>query len=180
MKKIILITLVIITLISSAFSQKKVTAVKSTQKSCDVHGYILENDPNGLNVRATPDKSGKVLSRLVRGDGDISLDIIGTSGGGWLKITNAWHGDRGDLFKDTGWVFATMLATGTKGSPNYDSPAKLFSTASKKSKVLIQIPSESEVVLLDCTGAWAKVSYKGTIGWLAPENQCGSPFTTCN
>jgi len=150
------------------------------QRSCDIHANILDNDPNGLNVRATPDKSGKILSRLIKGDGEISLDIIGTSGNGWLKITNAWHGDQGDLFKDTGWVFATMLATGTKGSPNYDSPAKLYSTQSKKSKVLMQIPSESEVILLDCTGSWAKVSYKGTNGWLAPENQCGSPFTTCS
>src|SRR6476660_1206243 len=145
MKKIILITMAIITLISAVYSQKKVSAVKTTEKSCDIHANILDKDPNGLNVRAAPDKSSKVLSSLIKGDGEISLDIIGTSGNGWVKITNAWHGDSGDLFKDTGWVFATMRATGTKGFPNYDAPANLYSSPSKKSKVLMRIPSEDEV-----------------------------------
>jgi SH3-like domain-containing protein len=180
MKKFILITIAITTLISAAYSQKKVSAVKTTEKSCDIQANVLDNDPNGLNVRATPDKSGKILSSLIMGDDQISLDIIGTAGNGWVKITNAWHGGRGDLFKDEGWVFATKLATGTKGFPNYASPAKLYSSPSKKSKVLMQIPSEDEVKILDCSGKWVKGSYKGTNGWLAPENQCGSPFTTCS
>lgn len=180
MKKIILILMAITALVSAGYSQKKAKAVKSTEKSCDIHANVLDKDPNGLNVRATPDKNGKILSTLVKDDTEISLDIIGTAGNGWVKITNAWHGDRGDIFKDTGWVFATMLATGTKGYPNYASTAKLYSTQSKTSKVLMQIPSEDEVIILDCDGRWVKVSYKGTNGWLAPENQCGSPFTTCS
>lgn len=176
MKKIILASFVIITLISAAFSQKSASAVKS----CQVFGYIADKDPNGLNVRETPDKSGKIVKRLVRGDGDISLDITASAGNGWVKITNAWNGNTDEEFKGTGWVFASLLATGTKGFPNYDSPAKLYSTPSKKSKVLMQIPSEDEVTIVDCSGKWAKVSYKGTTGWLAGENQCGSPFTTCS
>ncbi len=167
-------------MISAGYSQKKVKAVKSPQKSCDIHAYILDNDPNGLNVREMPDKSGKVLSRLIKGEDEILLDIIGTSGNGWLKITNAWHSGQGDLFKDQGWVFATMLATMVNGSPNYDSPAKLYSTASKKSKILMQVPSEAEVKVLDCDGGWTKVSYKGISGWLGRENQCGNPLTNCN
>jgi SH3-like domain-containing protein len=173
MKKLILITMAIAALFSTAFSQK-------TVKSCDISGYILDTDPNGLNIRATPDKNGKVLTRLIKGSGDISLDIIGTSGNGWVKITNAWHGEEGDVFKDTGWVFANMLATGTKGYPNYNSPVKLYSAASKNSKALKEIRSEEEVIVIDCAGKWAKVRYFKTTGWLAPENQCGSPFTTCN
>jgi SH3-like domain-containing protein len=176
MKKIISVTIAIITMFSAVYSQGKVMSTKP----CSVGAYVADNDPNGLNVRATPDKIGKIIHRLIKGDGDISLDITATSGGGWVKITNAWHGDTGEEFNGTGWVFATMLATGTKGFPNYDSPAKLYSTPSKKSKVLMQIPAENEVVILDCRGNWAKVSYKGTSGWLARDNQCGSPFTTCN
>jgi len=163
----------LLALVSTAFPQKAF-------KSCDVSGYVLDKDPNGLNVRQTPGKDGKIVSRLVAGSSDITLDIIGTNGGGWVKITNAWHGDDGDVFKGTGWVFATMLATGTKGYPNYDAPVKLYSSASKKSKSLLEVPSEQEVVVIDCDGKWAKVRYLKTVGWLAPENQCGNPFTTCS
>jgi uncharacterized protein YgiM (DUF1202 family) len=173
MRKTLLITIAIITLISAAYSQK-------AAKNCDISGYVFDNDPNGLNVRATPDKSGRVLSRLKKGAGDISLDIIGTSGNGWVKITNAWHGEDGELFNDKGWVFANLLATGTKGYPNYDSTVKLYSAPSKNSQALKEIRSEEEVIVLDCDGKWAKVRYFKTIGWLAPENQCGSPFTNCN
>jgi SH3-like domain-containing protein len=176
MKKIILASVAMMALISAAFPQQKAEPVKT----CAIAGYIADMDPNGLNVRAAPDKTGKIVKRLVRGTGDISLDIIASAGNGWVKITNAWHGDTNEEFKESGWVFASLLATGTKGSPNYDSPARLYSTPSKKSKVLMQIPSESEVIIVDCSGRWAKVSYKGTAGWLAGENQCGSPFTTCN
>jgi SH3-like domain-containing protein len=173
MKKLIFITMAMVTLISAVYPQK-------TVKSCDIGGYVLDNDPNGLNIRATPDKSGPILGRLKKGAGDISLDIIGSSGNGWVKITNAWHGEEGDVFKAAGWVFANLLATGTKGYPNYDSPVRLYSSPSKKSKAITEIRSEEEVILLDCAGKWAKVLYFKTSGWLAPENQCGSPFTTCN
>jgi SH3-like domain-containing protein len=173
MKKLILITIAVLTLFSAGYSQKNA-------KSCDIKGYVFDDDANGLNVRATPDKNGRVLSRLKKGAGDISVDIIGSSGTGWVKITNAWHGEDGELFNDKGWVFASLLATGTKGSPNYDSSVKLYSAPSKNSKALKEIRSEEEVIVLDCTGTWAKVKYFKTIGWLARENQCGSPFTTCN
>jgi len=173
MKKIFLMTL-LLTLFSSVFPQK------SAFKPCDLPAYVADRDPLGLNVRSLPDKSGRVLARLVKGESEITVDVIGASGSGWLKITNAWHGDNGDIFKEQGWVFGSMLATGTKGYPDYDAAARLYQTASKKGRILTKIPSESEVILLDCAGSWAKVSYNGTIGWLARENQCGSPFTTCN
>jgi SH3-like domain-containing protein len=176
MKTFILLAITTAILVSAVFSQEKVKAVKS----CDIKGYVLDNDPNGLNVRATPDKSGKILRSLIKDEDEILLDITAASGKGWVKITNVWRSDDDDLFKGTGWVFATMLATITKGYPNYDSPAKLYPSMSKKGKFLKQIPSESEVTILDCHGSWAKVSYKGTSGWLAPENQCGNPLTTCN
>jgi SH3-like domain-containing protein len=176
MKKNILVTIALMSLVSVAFAQK--SAEKS--RTCEVSAYIADTDPNGLNVRATPDKGGEILKRLVRGDGDISLDIIATAGNGWVKITNAWHGETSEEFKGSGWVFAAMLSTGTRGYPNYNSPAKLYASPSKKGKVIKSIPGEDVVTVQDCSGRWVKVSYRGTTGWLAPENQCGSPFTTCN
>ena len=173
MTKLILAAIVIITLVSTAFPQNGV-------KSCSINGYIFDKDENGLNVRATPDRKGRIVKRLIKGASDISLEIIGTSGNGWVKITNAEHGEEGEIFKGTGWVFANMLATGTKGYPNYDSPVKLYSAPSKNSKVSKEIRSEEEVIVVDCAGKWAKVRYVKTTGWLAPENQCGSPFTTCS
>lgn len=120
--------MVVLSLISSGYGQEKIKSVKP----CEINAYVADEDPNGLNVRAEPDKSGKILSRLIRGGSEISLDIIGTSGSGWVQITNAWHGDKGDVFKDKGWVFANLLATGTRGYPNYNSPAKLFFDAEQK------------------------------------------------
>jgi SH3-like domain-containing protein len=176
MKRNILLTIAILSFLTGAFGQKKAEAVKT----CKVSAYIADADPNGLNVRATPDKNGAILKRLVRGGGDISLDIIGSAGTGWVKITNAWHGDTDEEFKGSGWVFASLLATGTRGYPNYDSPAKLYSEPDKKGKVSATLPAEAEATVLDCAGRWIKISYQGKIGWLAPENQCGSPFTTCS
>jgi hypothetical protein len=130
MKRNILLTIAILSFLTGAFGQKKAEAVKT----CKVSAYIADADPNGLNVRATPDKNGAILKRLVRGGGDISLDIIGSAGTGWVKITNAWHGDTDEEFKGSGWVFASLLATGTRGYPNYDSPAKLILSPTKRAK----------------------------------------------
>jgi len=173
MKKLFLAIIALTAFVSTAFPQNAV-------KPCDVAGYIYDSDPNGLNVRATPGKDGRILTSLKKGTGDISLEIIGTNGSGWVRITEAWHGEDGDVFKGKGWVFASMLATGTRGYPNYNSPSKLYASPSKKSKALIVVPAEAEVMIVDCAGKWAKVRYENTTGWLAPENQCGSPFTTCS
>jgi uncharacterized protein YgiM (DUF1202 family) len=177
MKKIICAALTLAAFVSAIYPPATFAAVKA----CDINAYVMDNDPKGLNVRETPDKNGRILGSLVKGEDEIMVEITATSGTGWLKFANAEGGASGDaIFKGTGWVFATMLGTGTKGYPNYDSPARLFATPSKKGKVLRQIPAEDEVTILDCSGSWAKVRYQGTTGWLAPENQCGSPFTTCN
>lgn len=173
MKRIIFVTIAITALVAAAFPQK-------TYKTCDIAAFVRDEDPNGLNVRDSPDKYGKVIKRLMKGDAEISVEITRSAGNGWVEMTNAEHGEGGDIFKDKGWVFASMLGTGTRGYPNYDAPSKLFSTPSKTSRSLTEIASEAELVVIDCAGKWAKVRYKQTTGWLAPENQCGSPFTTCN
>ena len=46
--------------------------------------------------------------------------------------------------------------------------------------IVRRLQGEQEgVVLLGCTGAWAKVTVGDDTGWLSPAGQCANPLTTC-
>lgn len=55
----------------------------------------------------------------------------------------------------------------------------------KASNVIEQVRSDILVTLLGCEGAWSLVKTKNlkdkvVQGWLEPEQQCRSPYTTCS
>lgn len=154
-------------------------------KQCSVEAWVNDTDPKGLNVRKKPNKLSEIVAKLVRssaepGEDEIVVKIAGTNNKGWFFIDDAYRVDVDNILKTDGWIAASMLGTGTKGSPNYNSPANLYATPSKKSKKVGTMPAEVEAKLLDCQGGWIKTTYKGKTGWLPPENQCQSPWTTCN
>jgi hypothetical protein len=157
------------------------TETFSETTECETEGWVNDTDPKGLNVRDSASSNGKVIARLVAGEEDEAVTVTVTGGSGkWLKISGAVKIDGQQLFEGNGWVFAQMISTSTKGSPGYKSPAPLFSSLSKSSTKTASVPSSSEVKLLGCKEGWVKVVYKNQEGWLAPENQCGSPVTNCN
>ena len=69
---------------------------------------------------------------------------------------------------------------------NYNDTLLLFSKPDLKSKINSTIPNwTNQLYVIDkCYNDWVFVTikYKGQIkkGWLQPDKQCSSPYTTCN
>lgn len=105
------------------------------------------------------------------------LDVVGYSPG-WLRISHAETVSGANLFDGDGWIPASRVRTNVQTRTNR--AATLYASASKSSKRVGQIPTESfvEIVGFSCFGF--KVKYKNRIGWLPNQNSCGNPVTTCS
>ncbi len=147
-------------------------SIAKPQTTCKIYAYVVDKDPGGLNVRKGAGTSFEVLGKIMPDDNGVIVDVIGSTGN-WLVMENAETIDGEKAFGGKGWVFASMLGTSTRGK------SKLYAAANTKSKVLATLPTEAEVTILSCAGKWAKVKSGNRQGWLAPENQCGNPVTTC-
>jgi hypothetical protein len=154
---------------------------QTEEPSCSIQAWVKDRDPNGLNVRDKPAVTGKIVAKLkVDAESEeILVNVIGYSNG-WLKISGAEKLAGGSVFDGIGWVSAKMIETGTKGSPNYDSPAPIYAVANTSSKKAGTIPSEALIQIDGFKCGWIKALYKGKTGWLRVRNICGSPVTTCN
>jgi len=91
---------------------------------CDVEAYVIDQDPNGLNVRPGPAKSYSVTGNLPnKADSGVSVHITGSSGD-WVQIDSAVEegtDEEHTFFKGTGWVYAPLLGlTGTAQSKGGD------------------------------------------------------------
>jgi uncharacterized protein YgiM (DUF1202 family) len=169
MKKIIfLLGVLAFILPANSFSQN----VAKPATACDINAYVIDKDANGLNVRSGAGKSFKTLGKIMPDIDGVMVEVKGSTGS-WLMIENAETLSGAETFSGQGWVFASMLGTSTREK------SKLYSTASLKSKSLGTVPAEVEVVIIGCAGNWAKVKYGAKQGWLARDNQCGNPVTTC-
>jgi SH3-like domain-containing protein len=100
--------------------------------------------------------------------------IVGAKSG-WLKI------DTGN--GQFGWVFGTLLGTHTTW--NQDKTTPLYAEPNANSRVTTVLREfEMRAYIIYCTGQWAYVEVRpekgpAVRGWLAPQNQCAEPYTTC-
>ncbi len=79
------------------------------------------------------------------------------------------------------WIHGSII--GTDFRPDTEVFPPMYSAPSKHAATGERFPSD-DVEYLDCSGEWLKLGFgKGTekegAGWLAPENQCPNPLTTC-
>lgn len=88
-----------------------------------------------------------------------------------------------DTLPKIGWIQTKYLGI----YPNKFSKINLYSKPDTKSLVRSTIikPEYYPFNILDCKGAWLYVSYydvdrKKKDGWLAPDDQCSNPYSTCN
>jgi SH3-like domain-containing protein len=151
---------------------------------CSVGAYVISDNPAGVKVRSGPGEENAVIATLpIDPEVEVILYINGVAGE-WFRITELYiYGDsKGETQTPdlVGWVTGPVLGLrairyGTTGAvvPLYEKP-------DTKSPVLTRLQSDAEVVVVGCRGDWVKVNYKGIEGWLAPESQCGNPFTSCS
>ena len=165
------------------------TFAKDSPQKCDVGAYVIDPDPNGLNVRDKP--SGQIVARIPI---DTMLTIIEISGK-WVRIADVSYVDNEAFAKKNshkmensivnwkdplGWVHISKLETTAR---KYSASTKVFlnSQASQKSNKLIEIQEESAILKpISCQGEWIQVDYKKKKGWLHSERACANPYTNCS
>jgi len=145
------------------------------RRTCQFSAYVNDRDPKGLNVRSAPGSNQRVIARLPRKDG-IFVEIIACEGE-WVQISTAESNDKVE-FQGKGWVYAPLLGISTRGYGT--NGVFLYASASTNSKKLTRIPADMGVKLLSGDGAWVFVEYQNLRGWLAPDDQCPNPLTTCS
>jgi SH3-like domain-containing protein len=147
---------------------------------CDAEAYVMDKDPNGLNVRATPEKTSKIIGNLPNNDVEgIRVHLTGASGE-WVRIDHA-HETGGEVdrsfFDGVGWVYGPLL--GVSGTAQTNGKTNLYRDHSTNSQVVVRVPGDGGVVVRGCYGGWMYVEYKGVKGWGAPYTLCANPLTTC-
>lgn len=157
--------------------------VVAAQTPCDLWVYVLDPDPQGVNVRSGPGKQFDVTARLPHDEYSLMVHVTGASGQ-WVRVSEAERMESGDnVFKGAGWVYGPGLATQTKNYSGLDPEeprVRLYKEASKRSAVVLRLPNETEVALTGCKGRWARVRHKNVEAWLDPDSQCHSTLTTCS
>src|SRR5580704_2507687 len=83
-------------------------AAQAAITPCDVSVDVADQDPAGLNVRATPD--GAIIGKLKARGRWVEVEVTGQDGG-WARIKSATlQADENDnnveklMWKGTGWV----------------------------------------------------------------------------
>ncbi|MBE9126999.1 MULTISPECIES: SH3 domain-containing protein [unclassified Coleofasciculus] len=158
----------------------QVAAVSSTtaesQRSCQMSAYVIDKDSQGLNVRSGPGKNYETIDKLPTSAVAVFVDIK-ASQGEWVQVMKAESPENVE-FQGTGWVYAPLLGISTRGYGTEG--VSVYANASADSRVMGRIPPATEVKLLGCDQSWALVNYEGLKGWIAPEEQCPNPLTTCS
>lgn len=164
----------------STASNKQIAATTnnatSSQRPCSINAYVIDKDPQGLNVRSGPSSNDKIIGKLPTNTAGVFVNVT-ASQGDWMQLTKAESPEKVE-FQGTGWVYASLLGTSTRG---YGSPGvSVFSNPNSQSSTIGRIPPDTSVKLLGCDRTWALVEYQSLKGWIAPESQCGNPLTTCS
>ena len=156
--------------------------------ACQIEAHVIDEDPNGLNVRLNPGVQSKILGTLPK---NTEVKVLAYQNIHRDDLENSWvlvspiSSDQ-QQFNGNGWVSVSLLGLYTKG---YDSQSvPLYSKPSqekKASNVIERVRSDSLVTLLGCEGTWSLVKAKNlkdelVKGWLESEQQCRSPYTTCS
>ena len=149
----------------------------ATPVECDIQAYLIIDGPAGTNVRSRPGDRSPVILRAP-GAHDAIATVTGFQGG-WFRIERLEQAgtDRDEVLLENrrGWIHHSRLRVDvTAADPNLRRQPEAGSPLVRK------IEGEQEgVVLLGCSGQWARVAVGTDSGWLSPAGQCANPLTTC-
>jgi hypothetical protein len=147
--------------------------------TCDVKLNITDQDPAGLNVRASP--GGSVVAALKAKNRWVQAHVPGANGG-WARIDRATfisedNAGGSAVFRGVGWVAFSKL-----GIEELNQQAAILAEPRDGARTVLKIAEDDEAKVpkaevLGCEGAYLKVRVKGVIGWT--QNFCSNQFTTC-
>lgn len=89
--------------------------MKNGKDLCSVEAFVVDKDPQGLNIRADGDTSAKIIGKIPFDEEGTIVHITGANYAGWMIIDRAENMEGKVVFKGKGWVAANMLATSTRG-----------------------------------------------------------------
>ena len=165
---------------------------------CDLHGFSIDTDPKGTNIRGAPDAAAPIVGHFPSEAGlgresraSPQFDVVGSKNG-WLLIQNVDNG--GDpvakpktFFKGQGWISGALagFTVGTnelRSAPSSDAPivAKLVDAQGHG-------PDSYGVKRVNaCSGKFADITVllatsktaKPIRGWAA--HVCQDQLTTCD
>jgi hypothetical protein len=144
--------------------------------SCSFGAFVQETDPAGLNVRAAPASSARVLGTLPPGftdhaNGDfvvrVELDVLASTPDGWFRIARARDNDvltgqpARAVYGGEGWVSGRKLTVKSQASRGHAKP-------DERSEVRLRLGDGetfdndamvSAGQLVGCKGRWAWVEF---------------------
>jgi len=144
--------------------------------ACNVTASVIDQDPEGTNVRKAP--GGDVIATLrTTRDGDdwIEVHVVGQAGD-WFQIDRAdlVGDDSKTIFKGNGYMHRTVL--GADGLVNGE-PIRADHDAGSR-QILGSEDIDQQVHLLGCWHDFMKISVKGSVGWT--RALCLNQRTTCS
>jgi hypothetical protein len=157
------------------------TAAGANPIACDVAVNIADQDPAGLNVRASP--GGPIVTAVKAKGRWVRVEVTGQDGA-WARIKTArLEADEVDntsdelLWKGVGWVAFSKL-----GVEEFDSRARFHAAPSEQAKVVLSLEGSGDATapaeaILGCDGDWLQVRVKGVVGWT--KVWCANQLTTC-
>jgi hypothetical protein len=147
---------------------------------CDLTMYVDDPDTAGTNVRASP--GGEIVLVLPRVNGGFHSVRVCDAKNGWFKVKTTHAGAsivELDM-KSPLWIHGSVVAVDPRPDSDWDIP--VYSRPSHEDTT--RNTFKSPFTFVGCRGGWLKCAFTGgalhgQTGWMAPENQCPNPLTTC-
>lgn len=157
------------------------SVASESNNPCDATGFVIDNDPNGLNVRSAP--KGNIISRIPHNDYDSFTQVhIVASEEGWLQISGWEDFFVSVTFDEKAWIYGRLVGTFVRGYE--EGGVEAYAESSNDAEKMGQFLANHVVKVIDCKKDWLFVSGQSVDGrrieaWLAPEEQCSNALTTC-
>jgi hypothetical protein len=170
-----------------------VTPASARSARCNFSGWSSDLDPNGLNVRAEPSATARIVGTLpppepgqdIEVDFGVTFDVV-ESRNGWFRIENArrWSDSAsGPSSLPIGWISGRYLTFQLQTD-------KVFAAPDPHSRVVLTSWDDNGTLMqfrynhpTECSGEWVRLTAIGRDGseqegWV--RGICGIQETTCD
>jgi len=171
-------------LAASAVHAPFAVAKSAGDVACDLSLDVIDPDPNGVNVRATPSLSGKVIAQL-KPIAEWTEVHVAAQRGDWLRINHADSvddnalGGMSESWTGSGWVHRAGLGV---SELSVGEGTTLRAAPDDSSAIVRRIVSPDaepkQVHVLGCRGKWLQVEADGVAAWT--RTWCNNQRTTCS